>query len=128
MLELKILNYNDISLLITKKCVECEIIKPINKFYIRKLSKDGYRTECIDCSRERSRRSRRKYRDKRLVYCKKWGQDRKYKVITHYGGKCVCCKENCMDFLVLDHKYGGGNKHREKIGHGRGAVAAYIHG
>jgi len=32
---------------------------------------------------------------------------------THYGGKCVCCGEPEKDFLCLDHKAGGGRKHRK---------------
>jgi len=43
---------------------------------------------------------------------------RKIKVIQHYGGVCSCCGEYRIEFLCLDHKYGGGNKHREDIGSG----------
>lgn len=40
-------------------------------------------------------------------------------VFEHYGGtppKCSCCNESIFDFLTLDHKNGGGTKHRKEIG------------
>lgn len=35
--------------------------------------------------------------------------------IIHYGGKCQCCGETTMQFLVIDHINGGGNKHRKSL-------------
>ena len=49
--------------------------------------------------------------------------------IRHYSNgtmKCACCGENHVEFLVIDHIHGGGNKHRELLkkmvglGHGGG--------
>lgn len=41
-------------------------------------------------------------------------------VLQHYSGSenpyCACCKEDIIEFLVLDHKDGGGNAHREEVG------------
>lgn len=37
-------------------------------------------------------------------------------VIIKYGGSCVCCGENEIAFLALDHIQGGGNKHRKEVG------------
>jgi len=49
---------------------------------------------------------------------KKYMRDyyRRYReiVIKHYGGKCVCCGEDTMEFLALDHIDGGGNEQRKK--------------
>lgn len=42
----------------------------------------------------------------------------KEEVINHYGGKCQCCNEGRLIFLIIDHIYGGGNKEHEKVGHG----------
>jgi hypothetical protein len=39
----------------------------------------------------------------------------KQEVITAYGGSCVCCGEDWLPFLVLDHINGGGSKHRQQI-------------
>ncbi len=30
--------------------------------------------------------------------------------------KCECCNETLIEFLCLDHKNGGGNKHRKTLG------------
>jgi hypothetical protein len=38
--------------------------------------------------------------------------------LRHYGGEdpgCECCGESFPEFLCLDHKDGGGNKHRSSI-------------
>lgn len=39
-------------------------------------------------------------------------------ILEHYGAVCVCCGENIKEFLTIDHKNGGGCKHREEIGFG----------
>ena len=31
------------------------------------------------------------------------GKNLKKEVMAHYGGHCVCCGEDCLDFLTLDH-------------------------
>src|SRR5262245_17032688 len=36
-------------------------------------------------------------------------------VLDHYGGCCACCGETQLEFLSLDHKNGGGCKHRNEI-------------
>jgi len=41
----------------------------------------------------------------------------KKEVIAYYSNnenKCICCGENNIDFLCIDHINGGGNKHRKK--------------
>jgi len=37
-------------------------------------------------------------------------------VVQAYGGKCACCSEQRREFLAIDHKNGGGNKHRAMAG------------
>ena len=40
------------------------------------------------------------------------------KVLNHYSGNpplCVCCSEEHLDFLTIDHIDGGGYKHRKEI-------------
>lgn len=34
-------------------------------------------------------------------------------VIAGYGGKCDCCGEDRVEFLVIDHAEGGGEEHRK---------------
>lgn len=40
-------------------------------------------------------------------------------VISHYGGRCVCCGEAEPKFLCLDHVEGGGRLHRKTKSGGR---------
>ena len=40
----------------------------------------------------------------------------KEEVFSHYDSKCECCQEKQMDFLIIDHIYGGGEQERKKNG------------
>jgi hypothetical protein len=42
-----------------KKCINCNIEKPLDEFIKRKNSKDGYRHRCIECYKQ----YQKKYRD-----------------------------------------------------------------
>jgi len=67
--------------------------------------------ENIEESRRRRREDQRKYR-KRL----------RMNVLIHYGGnppKCACCGEDIIEFLTIDHIYGGGDAHRKRVGGNR---------
>lgn len=49
---------------------------------------------------------------------KRYSADLRLEALTHYSsGKpsCECCGEIRIEFLALDHKDGGGNKHRKEI-------------
>lgn len=39
----------------------------------------------------------------------------RHEIIQRLGGKCVCCGESHEMFLAIDHKNGGGTKHRRSI-------------
>lgn len=44
-------------------------------------------------------------------------QKKRLLVLIHYGGnppKCACCGESELDFLTVDHIYGGGSKIRRE--------------
>ena len=52
------------------------------------------------------------YEKRRELYKKK-----RFFVLQHYSNNepnCVCCNEKTLEFLILHHKYGGGNQHRKK--------------
>lgn len=51
-------------------------------------------------------RSCRRFRARRL----------KQEVVDALGGRCACCNESWLDFLVIDHVGGGGNRHRVEVG------------
>jgi hypothetical protein len=46
-----------------KRCNKCGINKPLNEFYPRKDSKDGYRNDCIACFIERSHKNHLSYQE-----------------------------------------------------------------
>jgi hypothetical protein len=52
-------------------------------------------------------------------YTREWHKEKrkelKKNIFQHYGGKCVCCGEERIDFLTIDHINGGGRKHRAEI-------------
>ncbi len=45
----------------------------------------------------------------------------KQTIFEVYGNKCVCCGEDRLEFLTIDHVNGHGNQHRKEVG-GSGAV------
>jgi len=49
----------------------------------------------------------------------------RYEVIRAYGGVCVCCEEDSLEFLVIDHINGGGDSHRKSIGSPTGGYPFY---
>lgn len=63
-----------------------------------------------------------RHRDERNKECrkrnKKLSQKKRLQVLIHYGGsppKCVCCGENYIEFLTIDHIHGNGNKQRKLV-------------
>ena len=71
----------------------------------RRLENKRWRKANPELANERSRISRKKFEEmtKRLVF-------------EHYGKECVCCGEDEVMFLTMDHIDGGGEKHRKEIG------------
>jgi hypothetical protein len=68
---------------------------------------------------ERAKEYRRKqYQIKRQWYleqAKEGYLKAKMKVVTAYGGKCVCCGESIVEFLSVDHIRGDGAKQRREL-------------
>lgn len=83
-----------------KRCPRCKIDKELKYFTPRKLSLCGRDSYCKECKNEIVRISRKRDR---------------LQTIQRLGGKCVCCGENCPEFLAFDHEDGGGNKERKLL-------------
>jgi len=64
--------------------------------------------------RKYSREYYQKNREHKLSQKKEYGRKIREEVIKMYGGKCECCGESHYEFLVLDHRNGGGNKERKE--------------
>lgn len=48
-------------------------------------------------------------------YSKQYRERMRELVFNHYGRRCVCCGEDNIKFLSIDHMDGNGRKHRIKI-------------
>jgi hypothetical protein len=90
-----------------KTCPQCHLEKPIAEFY---LSPGGDRSHawCKVCNNEH-RKAR--FRDDRRA------------ALLHYSGgvpRCICCGEEHIEFLALDHINDDGAAHRRELGVGGG--------
>lgn len=64
--------------------------------------------------------------DKDKAWRKKNRADVKDAVLAHYGGKCACCGETQKEFLGIDHKDGGGSKHRKATSYARSHICRWL--
>lgn len=63
-----------------------------------------------------------KHPDKQIIRSHNHQNKIKMMVMNHYGNNiphCVCCGENHIEFLHIDHINGGGNKHRKEYSNSR---------
>lgn len=65
--------------ILEKKCGECEIIKDINEFYIRRSSKDGYRNNCKGCFKKYSKKYYEENKENIKEYDRKYYEENKEK-------------------------------------------------
>ena len=124
------IEYFDITNL--RVCNKCELPKLLSEFYSGK-------TYCKICSnlmtrtyhaanrKERNRKSRQ-YNKEHRQQCREAANRRNHQLrlecLQHYSGQipfCVCCGDNHLEFLAIDHINGGGNKHRHSIGYPTGS-------
>jgi hypothetical protein len=93
-----------------KHCRVCgiELILDAN-WSVRTKRARGY--ICQTCHNERDR-TQYHDREKLAVQMKTYSQGLKAAVIAKYGGKCACCGETRLEFLVIDHINGGGREER----------------
>jgi len=113
--------------IITKKCTKCKIVKPSNKFNKDRKKPDGLFTWCKACSIEHARKYRLQHpeviklyrivnKEKLIKSSKDYNRNRKITTMNAYGGKCVCCGEDKIEFLAIDHIGGGGQKEIKQMG------------
>lgn len=48
----------------TKVCSRCGQEKPLSEFYTSSLTKDGYRPQCIECSKQSSKEAQQRKRER----------------------------------------------------------------
>ena len=76
------------------------------------------RRECNECLVAYNKEWRSKNREKSNAYGRARNKKRRDKIITAYGGKCVCCGESTPEFLAIDHVHNTGADERRQYGGG----------
>ena len=111
----------------SKWCSHCEQHKYFDQFYWLKNHKKMM-SYCISCSDVRSKAAYRKDPTRQRAIAKLRARVIKAEVMTAYGGRCTCCGESDLAFLVIDHVNGGGCQHRRgTVKSGRGGTQFYIY-
>jgi hypothetical protein len=122
--------------MITKICSHCKKELEIKEFPKNKNEKNGYYHYCKSCKREINKKWYLKIKDnpifikKQKIYTKWYNKYFKQKrldsskkqriklreiIFSHYGKKCICCGENDLFALTIDHINNDGNKHRKTM-------------
>lgn len=74
---------------------------------------------CKECHKKTTYAWRRKNRERDRALdnarAKRKHRENRAAALAAYGGKCACCGERHPAFLSIDHKNGGGNKHRRSL-------------
>ena len=77
----------------TKFCKYCGFDRPLDQFYKRKDSVDGYNHNCKVCLasywKENSKTDKRKEQSRQ--HNRKSRRANKSRLVEYFGGKCVCC-------------------------------------
>lgn len=100
-----------------------------SEFYswlIRNNFPTGYRVACVNCNSSRGMHGYCPHHPEdriiktlcntpRAIAHRIIIQQRRIKIINHYGGKCACCGEPHFEFLTVDHMNNDGAEHKRKI-------------
>jgi len=112
----------------TKHCTQCDQVKPVSEFNIRRASRDGFCPECKDCKAKRGRRHYEEnrerllaqmqqyheaHREQQLKQMRRYYADQRARVLAHYGTSCACC--GATEKLAIDHINGDGGAHRKEL-------------
>lgn len=115
----------------TKRCSNCNKVKPLSEFYKGEAYKDGYRGQCKECMYNYYIENRLKTGKQKIMFNKCYSEKadkynstnkelkrrKRLMVLKHYSDdppKCACCGETIIDFLTIDHINEDGAKHRNK--------------
>lgn len=101
-------------------CYTCGIIPIDGRLYMGSYCLDCKKKKVIERSKDKD--THQKDLDTMAVYRRKL----KAGGIAAYGGQCLCCSEDRMEFLSLDHINGDGAAHRKKTGLGTAALYLWL--
>ena len=109
----------------TKICSKCGVEKPHADFDpIR--TRNTFASLCKVCTskyqQERYSSNPEPYRIRARIH----GSVVKLETLAAYGGKCTCCGETEPVFLAIDHRNGGGGRHRKEIGKSGGQFYQWL--
>jgi len=99
----------------------CPTCGPLDTSQYREYTyKTGRVRRCISCSKSKRAVFYTKNANRENQVAKSQRESIKLEVIIAYSPelKCTLCSEKRVEFLVVDHIHGGGNKHRDKVGQG----------
>ncbi len=100
----------------TKVCKTCMKELTIDNFYPKKRGKYiGHTSSCKKCYCKNSWLNKK---DSMSKSQKKYDSKIRLTALQAYSDKepkCSCCGEKTIEFLGIDHIYGGGNKHRKLL-------------
>ena len=102
-------------MIIYKYCPKCRTEKPRKCFSKDAHRKDGLNGWCKPCLKSISIR----YLPLKRKQSRQYRATLRLDVLTHYSGgkpKCACCGLTFLEFLALDHIYGGGAKQKKIVG------------
>ena len=88
---------------LSKKRYEDMKIKKICKECLAPIDEGGSAILCNKCRLSQNLRMNKAH------------SDLKIRIMKEYGGKCVCCGEQNIYFLTIDHTYNDGNEHRKEV-------------
>ena len=98
-----------------KVCTCCKRSLRYSQFSKRLRNRDGLQEICKECNHKYSL----EHKEHRHLVAKIRNQKLKFEVLCHYGNgllKCLQCSETDIHCLSIDHIYGGGTKHRKRMG------------
>lgn len=113
-----------------RDCTRCHNRKDWNEFNLQSNGKNGRASVCKTCRQTEANEkypglrkaliesgNLAEYRARAAKYSRELRERLRREVMNEYGGgKCFCCNEDHLEFLVIDHINGGGDFHRASLG------------
>ena len=82
----------------SKTCTKCGEEKPLEQFYKRKGSKDGYRADCKNCQNKISKKNYIKKKEERCIYAKKYREKNPEKCQHYYEERRKKHRNELIDY------------------------------
>lgn len=89
-----------------RQCTLCKKLLPLTEFgsWVDKRDNRAYRTSrCKPCARKVTREWNAAHKDYMAQKTRVWREELRTIVYKHYGDKCICCGEDNVLFLTIDH-------------------------